>query len=354
MEYCDAFDFGIAGEGEITAKELLDSVADKKPFENIKSLVFRKQGSIVINDKRPLIENLDILPFPARDLLDTKKYTFSVPKKGIVPLTMMSTSRGCPYECVFCASKTIWGRNTRFRSAENVAREIKEVYDSGIQYIAFSDDTFTLNRKRVFDICNEIIKSGMDIKWQMMTRANLIDEEMLALMKKAGLVRMSIGVESGNPEILLKIKKGVTLKEVENAYRIADKIGIETRGSIMLGHPYETRETALETLNFAKNLKECKQMYINVATPYPGTEFNEMAKKGEGGIKLLTDKLSEFRRYGNAVIDVNDLTGKDLIKLQKKGFWMFYLTLPRIWYNIVRAGPKAAARNIIAFIRSLF
>lgn len=353
MKQCTSFDAAVFGEGEETAKELIEVIDRKSEYQDIKGLSFRRGHEVFKSAYRPPIENLDELPFPARHLIDNTKYTFSVTKEGIIPLTMMCTSRGCPYECVFCASKTIWGKKTRFRSAENVVKEIEEVIKLGIKYIAFSDDTFTLNRNRVIEICNAIISKNLKIKWQMMTRANLFDEELLELMKKAGLVRMSVGIESGDPEILKKIKKGVTLEDITNAYRIADKVGIETRGSIMLGHPYETRESAMRTLRFVRGLSDCKQLYVNVSTPYPGTELLEMARRGEGGIKLLTDDLSQYRRYGNAVVDVNDLKRKDLIGLQKLGFWMFYMTPARIVYNIFRAGIVAGLRNAIAFVRSL-
>ncbi|MCD6312144.1 MAG: radical SAM protein [Elusimicrobia bacterium] len=354
MENEKAFDYGVMGEGEVTAKELMDAIKEGKSVENIKGIVRRKQGKIIVNPPRELIRDLDVLPFPARELLNNSDYVFSVPGEGIRPLAMMSSSRGCPFNCVFCASKTIWGRGTRFRSAENVLSEIEEIVNKlRIKYIVFSDDTFTLDRKRVVEICDLIIERKLKFKWQMMTRANLFDEELLLLMKKAGLVRMSIGIESGDPIILKKIKKGVTLQDIRDAYRIAAKVGVETRGSVMLGHPYETRKTAMTTLRFIRNLKDCKQMYINISTPYPGTELYEMAIRGEGGLVMHTLDFSEFRRYGNAVVDVNDLTRKDLIHLQKLGFWMFYMTPSRIFYNLFRSGIVPGLKNVIAFLKSL-
>jgi len=172
-------------------------------------------------------------------------------------------------------------------------------------------------------------------------------------MKKAGFIRISFGIESGCPKVLKHIQKGVNLQDYAKACRIAEKLGIEIRSSVMLGHPYETQKTAMETLHFIKKLKSCKQIYINIAVPYPGTKLYEMAKKGEGGLRLLTDDFSQYKRYGSAVISVNDLQPKDLIRLQRKGFMMFYFTPGRIWYNIRRAGLKAAIRNAWAFLKSV-
>ena len=151
-----------------------------------------------------------------------------------------------------------------------------------------------------------------------------------------------------------KIKKGIRLKEIKEAYRIARKVGLETRGSVMLGHPFETKKTALETLRFITDLRDCQQAYINIATPYPGTELYDMALKGEGGIRLLTQDFKEYRRYGDAVIEVNDLHKQDLIKLQRKGFLMFYLKPKRIIYNLKRAGIVAGIINAMAFLKSVF
>ncbi|MFH1415136.1 MAG: radical SAM protein [Elusimicrobiota bacterium] len=354
MRSCAAIDYGIIGEGEITFTELLSTIDSGMPIKNIDGIAYRNNGDIIKTPPRKQVENIDSFPFPDRTLLEYKKYNFSVPGEGIRPVTNMSTSRGCPFSCTFCASKTLWGRGVRFRSPDNVLDEFEEIVNNlGIKYVFFNDDTFTADKKRVIDICNGILNRNLKFKWEMVTRANIIDEELLSLMKESGLTRMSVGIESGNPEILKKTKKGITLTDIKRAYRIASKLGVETRGSIMIGLPYETKKTAMETLRFARNLKECKQMYINIATPFPGTEFFDMAKRGEGGIKLLTQNPVHYTRYANSVIDVNDLKKKDLIFLQKLGYWMFYMTPARIKYNILRAGIPAGIRNVIAFLRSL-
>ncbi|MFC1829463.1 B12-binding domain-containing radical SAM protein [Thermodesulfobacteriota bacterium] len=350
------FDFGIYGEGEETLVELLDCLAGgKERREKIKGLIYRDESNeIKVNPPRPLLTDLDRLPIPDREGLELDRYLWSVPGKGIVRFTTIMTSRGCPFNCIFCSAHTVFGKKVRNRNINLVLDELEYlVYDLNIQHFSLIDDTWTLDHNRVREFCRGIKERKLDITWEGWTRANTVNEEILRIMKDAGFVRISFGIESGNTEILKHIRKGVKLEDYEKAYRIAAKVGIETRGSVMLGHPFETRKTAMETLHFIRDLKGCQQMYINITTPYPGTELYKMAKEGKGGIHLLTNDLSQYRRYGNSVIEVNDLKADDLVALQRKGFKMFYFTPGRIWYNIKRAGMLAAIRNAWAFCKSV-
>jgi len=355
MQECSAFDYLVFGEAELTFVELVNSIRNGRTVEGIKGVAYRKNGEIIKNESRPFIEDLDSIPFPARELLNLDNYLWSVPKKGIVKFATIFTTRGCPFKCVYCAARNVFGGVVRERKVENVVDEIEQVIQKfGIKHFSVLDDTLTLNRQRAQAICKEIIRRNLDITIEGFTRVNTIDEETLRWLKKAGLVRISFGIESGNPEILKLIKKGITLDQVKEAYRIAKKVGLETRGSIIIGLPGDTRKTAMQTLNFAKSLKGCDQMYINICTPYPGTELYDMAVNSEHGFRLLTKDFSKYKRYGEPVLEVNDLNKEELVKLQKKGFLMFYLTPRRIYHNLVRAGPKAAAKNINAFFKSVF
>lgn len=348
------FDYGVYGEGEETAVELVQFIrSGKPPLKKIKGLVYRdKKGKIIVNSPRPLMNDLDQLPLPDRKGLKLNKYLWSVSGRGIVRFTTLMTSRGCPFNCIFCAAHKVFGRKIRERSIESVLNEIEYLVKKlKINHFTFIDDTLTLNRQRIIKICQEIINRQLDITWEGWTRANTIDKELLEIMHQAGLARIAFGIESGDPRILKVIKKGITLAEIKKAYKIAKEVGLETRGEVMLGHPFETKKTAKRTLEFIKGLKNCDQIYISISTPYPGTELFQMAKKNIGGISLLTDDFSQFRRYGGAAIKVNDLTRKDLVNLQKKGFRMFYLTPRRIIYNLKRAGIKAAMINSLAFFK---
>lgn len=350
------FDFGVYGEGEITIVELVRSIKQKHfSVKSVKGLIYRdKKGKVIVNPPRPLMEDLDNLPFPDRKALDLNRYFWSVPHKGIVKFTTLMTTRGCPFNCIFCSTHTVFGKKIRERSVDNVLDEIEYLVKKlKIRHFTFIDDTLTVNRQRIMSICQGIIKRKLNVTWEGWTRAHTVDKELLELMHQAGFIRVSFGIESGDPEILKIIKKGVTLTQIENAYKIAKEVGLETRGSVMLGHPFETKETALRTLEFIKNLKNCDQMYINITTPYPGTELYDMTSKHIGGINLLTNDFSKYKRYGDAVIEVNDLSRDDLINLQRKGFRMFYFSPRRIIYNLRRAGIKAAVVNSVAFMKGV-
>jgi radical SAM superfamily enzyme YgiQ (UPF0313 family) len=300
------------------------------------------------------INDINEIPWPDREGIMLDRYTWSVPGRGIERFSTLMTDRGCPFSCTFCSAHTVFGKKMRYRNITDVVNEIDYLVNKlKITHISFIDDTLTLNRNRVVQMCREIIKRKISFTWEGWTRANTIDDELVQIMKKAGFVRVSFGIESGSPKILKKIKKGIKQKDIVAGYKIMKKNGIETRGSVMLGHAYETRETAYETLRFVKSLKDCNQMYISIATPYPGTELYQQALNGEGGLVLLERDFSKYTRYGKPVTRVNDLSPDDLSKLQRKGFMMFYCTPGRIWYNFRRAGLRAFLRNTIAFSRSV-
>ncbi|MBS3097305.1 cobalamin-dependent protein [Candidatus Woesearchaeota archaeon] len=345
-------DIVIVGEGEKTVIELADKIEKNEDVSAVDGIFYRKGEEIKKTKPRELIQDLDWLPFPARHLLKQEIYVWGVPKKGIIQVTPIETTRGCPFKCSFCSQIVVFGNKIRERSVDNVIEEIKEIRDKyKITHLVFYDDTLGLNRKRTMELCDRIINEKIDITFEGMTRVNCIDEELIIKMKQAGLNRLSFGVESGNQDILNAIKKGINLQQIRDAYRLVDKHGIETRMSIIFGLPFETKETIKKTIKFMKSLK-CYQAYVNIGTPFPGTEYYEMAKHGYGGLKLLTHDWREFRRWGNAVINVNDLTKEELIKWQKRALLEFYLRPRIIWYNLRRAGIKAAVKNVHGFVKS--
>jgi anaerobic magnesium-protoporphyrin IX monomethyl ester cyclase len=356
LDECEYFDVQIVGEGELTLQEVIRSLkGEGPPFEEIPGLVFRRDGKIIRNSKRHLTEDLDDLPLPARHLLRNDLYCHAVPGKESVSYANIFTSRGCPFECVFCSQHTMFGRRMRWHSVGRVIEECRTItQDFGIGHIIFMDETLTLNRPRLKDICRAIYDSGMKFTWEGWTHASTVDQEILEIMKSAGLIRISFGIESGDAGILRDIKKGVSLDDIKKAYKMAHKAGIETRGSAMLGHPNETLKTAWRTIRFCRSIKECQQIFLNVVCPYPGTELYEIAKNGTHGMKLLSSDYSQYKRYGDPVISVNGLGPQTLKRLQAFGLVYFYLVPHRIWYNIFRrAGIRAGMTNAFAFLKGI-
>lgn len=348
-------DFGVYGEGELTFVELLACIGNSAPFENVRSLIYRdRDGSIKKTPPRPMLDDLDSLPPPARQLTAKHRYLWSVTNQGVKEIAVVITKRGCPFNCRFCSAHSMFTHRVRYRSVTNVVDEIADIITrNGISHILILDDTLVIKRDWMVDFCDEIKKCGLHFTWEGMARANIIDLDILKLMSSIGLVRLSFGIESGDQDILNLENKGVTLEQLRQAYKWAKECGIETRGSAIIGHPGETRRSALKTIRFLRSIKHLDQAYINIMVPYPGTEVYEIAKKGEHGMRLLCENFEEYVRYDNSVIEVNDLDRKTLIRFQKYGLLYFYLTPRRILYNITRSGLRIGLSNASAFLKGI-
>jgi len=281
-------DIVVTGEGEITTKELLDRLENNGSLDVISGIGYKKEGQVCLNKSRASIEDLDIIPFPARDLTPYKKYYSIFSKSGMS--TYIMTSRGCPYSCTFCFHET--ERKLRVRSANNVVNEIEECFRMGIKEFFIFDETFTVNKQRVKDICAEIVRRKLEISFDMRTRADLISEELLISLKDAGCKRVQYGVESGSQRILNLMRKGITLEQARQAFSITKKIGIDSYADFMLAFPTETKEEMFKTISFAVELNPDFVQFA-ITTLYPGTELYSMAF--EKGI-LTGDFWREFSK----------------------------------------------------------
>lgn len=273
-------DFLVLGEGEITFKELVENINDTTRLRNVTGLVFKENGKIINTGVRLLNKNLDSLPFPARHLTPIHKYSSLIAKRS--PITTMFTSRGCPYRCTFCDRPHL-GKSFRSRSAMNVVDEMEECVRLGIHEFLIYDDTFTINRQRVIDVCNEIKRRKLNIGWDIRARVNTIDAELLKKLKEANCERIHYGVESGNPDILKILNKGITLEQVRTVFKQTKDAGISVLAYFMIGCPRETRKEIAETIAFAKEL-EPDFVHITIFTPFPATEIYKMGLR-DGIIK---------------------------------------------------------------------
>lgn len=266
----EEFDYAIRGEGELTFLEL----ADNREEEKIKGLSFKKDNQIIHNESRPFIEDLNTLPYPCRDsfLNDTRYLDFG----------HLITGRGCPFSCAYCASQQLWGRTVRFRSVSNVISELeylKTNYNPSI--IHFADDTFTLDKDRAKEICQQIINRRLGIKWVCDTRVDCLDEELVALIKSAGCIRVKIGVESGSNRILKAMQKGITKEQVRKAVDWIKKEGLPLTVYLMIGFPQETNEDLQQTIELAREL-DADYYSLSVLAPYYGTQvWNDLEKSGK-------------------------------------------------------------------------
>lgn len=266
-------DFVVIDEGEITMRELVEG---KDPSE-ILGLYFKKNGQIIKNLPRPLIQNLDEIPPPAYHLLPMDKYYPAVGSYKRLPAMSIFATRGCPGRCTFCY-RTFLGI-VRKRSARNIIEEIKLLQKNyGIKEISFYDDTFTLFKDVVRDFCRIIKEEKIDITWSCFTRVDHINEELLLIMKRAGCHLILFGVESSDEEILKTIGKCISLEQVKKVVELSRRIGIETRASFMFGNQGETEDTIKKTIDFAIKL-DPDEAQFNIATAYPGTELYNWAKE---------------------------------------------------------------------------
>lgn len=348
------FDYAVIGEGEETLTELADALQSGGDPARVAGLCFRRGGLVHVTPARASDRELDAIPPPDRSDLPMASYRFSVPGRGLQPFATLTSTRGCPFECTFCSEPMMFGRRTRFRTPARVVDEIEETWRRfGTTHFIFVDDTLTVEKRRMRELCRLVVERALPVTMEGWTHANTVNEELLATMRAAGFVRLSFGVESGDPAILASLKKGTDHERLRAAYGAAKRAGIETRGSVILGLPGDTRETVERTIRFVCELDDLDHCYFNLAMPYPGTEIRELALRGARGTRLLSREYSVLRRQGQSVVmEVNDLDARALLALQRRAYRAFWLRPRRVLYNLTRAGWRAGLANAWAFFRS--
>ncbi|MBU0962885.1 MAG: B12-binding domain-containing radical SAM protein [Nanoarchaeota archaeon] len=354
-------DISVIGEGEITFYEILKKFQNKESLNNIRGIAIIKNKKIKINPLRPLIQNLDDIPFPARDLLDMQLY-FNHPQNSIgtmrSPATDVITSRGCPFNCVFCSIHTIWGKHWRGRSAKNVVDEIELLIKTyGIKQIRFQDDNISLDKKRMYKICDEIINRKLNIKWDTPNGIAIwtLNEELLRKMKKSGYYRLAPSIESGSCETIKFINKPIDYEHVNKILKLADKIGLWTVSPFIIGFPYETLADINKTINFAKKSRLDFAIFY-IAQPYAGTKLYDIYKK-EGLLK-------EGVKHSSSVIETRyntkHFSAKQLDALRTRAYREFYISRfikylnpINIYYLFKKIGNYKGLKHTIKMVKAV-
>ncbi|MFH1654817.1 MAG: radical SAM protein [Pseudomonadota bacterium] len=276
LQEIDSIDLVAIGEGENTIVDVVESLKSDR-LDHIKGIAFRKRDEIIINPPREYIENLDTLPFPDLEQVDSSKYKIHPPYGWYgIPLTMVTT-RGCPGRCIFC-SKAVFKNTLRSMSPDRIIEEIK--YWKGrlpIREIRFFDDDFTILEKRTFDICDLLIKERINLPWTCTTRVDFLTRELLVKMKKAGLYFIVLGVESGSPRVLKSLRKGYTVEHIRNAFKWCHELKITTFAFFMVGNPDETDEDIKMGLQLQKEIR-ANFLSWGVLRTLPGSTLFERCK----------------------------------------------------------------------------
>ncbi len=310
----DFVDIVVCGEGELTMVELVETLENGKNLMDVKGIATKDFKTL----PRGIIEDLDSIPFPARHLLPMDEY--KILNMKLTTGTIVS-GRGCPYKCSFCASSAMHGQKLRLRSAENVVDEMEHlVSDHNIEMVAFMDDTFTLNKKRVYEICETMKERGLDNYWGCTARVDTISEDLLKTMKDAGCITMFLGVESADQQFLNQINKNTNINRIKKTFKLTKDYGMRTIASVVLGMPGDTKRSITTTIKFVKTLDPSYAVF-SLATPYPGTDFYLKAASEN----LI--KINDWSKYTllSPVLETVDCSMDELKKLQKKAFKEFYL-----------------------------
>ncbi len=350
----DLVDFVVVGEGEIPFEHILEHLENKRPISDVSGIVYKDNSdAIITNPRPPLIRSLDELPFPALHLFPMDKYHSSAQLRGNKTLHLF-TSRGCPYNCSYCSGDLIFGKSFRYRSPEKVIEDINYMISAfGIDSIQFYDETFTVNRDRVFALCDALIENNLRLPWACFTRVDLVDEEILTKMRDAGCYQIFFGVETGVERLLKLIRKGTTLDQARKAFKLCRKVGIETLASFMLTLPTETVEDTEQSIRFGLEL-DPDYVYWLTFVPYPGNDLADLAM--ETGT-IINDDPSTYNVFNEIVYIPEGRTEAEIRRTIARAYRRFYLR-PRYIFRQIRKLlqlPPAKAWTLVkGGLRTLF
>lgn len=302
-------DLVVIGEGEETIVEVAEEVQQSQNWSRVKGLAFRKGVEICLTPTRELVD-VNTLPFPARHLFPLGRY------RALNTAISMTTSRGCPYRCIFCIGRKMVGAKVRYRNPQAVVDELAYLSTLGFPQVNISDDLFTAKKSHCITICDEIIRRNLKVAWTSFARVDTVSLEVLQKMKSAGCTTISFGVESANTEILKTVKKGITLPKVIQAIKMCVEVGIEPHVSFILGLPGETPETLSETQAFGETLHEIGGSYgFHLLAPFPGTAICD--DNNQYDLTILTQDWSQYHA-NRAIVETNGVKKEMLNEIAEK------------------------------------
>lgn len=319
----NSFDIVVRGEPEFIIRDIVNEFENEDDsWKKVRGIGYRDNGKIHLNDRYPLIENLDVLPIPDRKMLP-KNVDYFNPLIKRLPYTTMITSRGCSGTCNFCVSPAFYGKKIRSMSVERVIQELEIIESMGYKEVFFRDETFDFYKKRTVEICSEIIKRNINLTWICNSRVGKTDKDTMALMKKAGCHYIKLGVESGVQEVLNNIKKGITTAQTRNTFKIAHEVGLDTHAHIMLGCPGDSSRTINQTIEFVKEIDPSSATF-GIFFPCVGTEIYKQLKRDHQELDDV-EKLSSACWSGYFNYIFTGMSRDNLEKTMRYAYLKFYI-----------------------------
>ncbi len=332
MEF-QAFDIGVIGEGEISLTEICEALINNVELSNIKGIVYRdNENNIVLTDKRDTVNNLDELPPPAWHMLPP------------APEYFIQTGRGCPFQCNFCFNSN--GNFIRMRSVDSVIAEMLWLIDNVKPLrISFGDEVFGLNRRFTYALLEKMIALGIDkkVNWDVQTHVNVINEELIAKMKLAGVTRIEMGVESGNDEILARMGKSISRKTIADAFSLAKKYKIATGAFLIFGHPEETKRSIWQSIRFVAQLNPTEPVFA-IMVPYPGTLVAQWFHNSEMGYIDNRKPWSSYRKQINGIMNLERISNRQL---------KLYLLIANVWVYLAHFRILGFTRFVFSNIKNI-
>jgi len=356
FRFTESVDFLIYKEGEYSLFELYETLKKKGSLSKIDGLIYKKGKKVIINRSREPILDLDSLPIPDLRLVNLKDYNSSYAKS--LPLTSIMCSRGCPFNCSFCDQYATHGKKLRLRSAKNIADEIeKNYYEFGVKQIMFKDSTFTLDRKWVKELCDEIKRRKLKINWTCNTRVDCLDEETVKCLKDAGCYMVNFGVESASQKVLNNINKNIKISQIVDAVKLCKKHKLQVTGYFMVGNPGENRQAVLKSIRMTKSL-DFDLITFGATIAYPNTDLFRWAVENNA----ITDKYWYMKESstessgGRSVLgnlNLRDLPVNEQIKLVKKAHREFYLRPRYILKKLMSINNVEELRRVLKSAREI-
>jgi radical SAM superfamily enzyme YgiQ (UPF0313 family) len=338
-------DYIVRGEPEFTIADLADGLEKRRSPAEIQGLSYRENGAVLHGPARGFFPNLDEMPYPAWDLIQLNHYRLPFSGRRFL---MVTTARGCPYDCIYCVAQSYYGRKIRARKPVNIVNELVYLRDHyGVSDFFFWSESFTIIKAAIKELCREIIRRNLDVRWVCNSRVDNVDEELLQLMKQAGCWMISYGIESGEQAVLDAIKKDITLDQVRHAIRLTRKVGFQIAGHFVLGLPGETPASLRKTYDFACSLDlDYAQFYC--ASPWPGSEFYTMAKR-EGW--LGSSNWDDYEQ-DKSILNYPGLSAEQITRFRDWATRRFYLRPKIIWRTMRRIKSPDEFLNFLRMLRA--